>query len=267
MPKLLTSGLPLETTMGVAKVPFIATETPGAPKELGLTVATILQCVPMVNIPSFGTCTSLANPMTASVDPGGTRRTDARRVRTGYVALAAAGGERRQQRGSVGPGRCQERVRLWRRGRSDEDRPGADLRDLIALSRWTSRPCGCRRAGSDRELPSRSKNRRGCIDLRLARREAGRPLSNFRRAAECGSSRLSRTASRPIDVTVNFEAPEYVCLVKGTFQFDHGTGCLAGRGGGPGRLRRRYALHGRARAQPALRERSRAVQAIMARSS
>ena len=64
MRKFLTTGCILECTMGVGRAPFIADEMPGAPKELGLTVATILACKPMANIPTFGLCNSQANPAT-----------------------------------------------------------------------------------------------------------------------------------------------------------------------------------------------------------
>lgn len=66
MRKFLTTGCLLECSMGIGKAPFIADELPGAPKESGLTVATIVQCKPMMNIPTFGMCNSLANPITAA---------------------------------------------------------------------------------------------------------------------------------------------------------------------------------------------------------
>jgi hypothetical protein len=66
MPQFLTTGTVLECSMGAAPVPFIADELPGAPKETGLTCATIIQMVPMKNVMTFGMCKSLANPTVAS---------------------------------------------------------------------------------------------------------------------------------------------------------------------------------------------------------
>ena len=67
MPQLLTTGCLLECTMGLTPAPFVADELPGAPAELGMTVGTIAQFVPMKNIPSFGTCKSPMNPTTATL--------------------------------------------------------------------------------------------------------------------------------------------------------------------------------------------------------
>lgn len=66
MPQFLTTATLLECNMGMAPIPFVADELPGAPKEMGLTAATIVQFVPMKNIMPFGMCKSLANPTVAS---------------------------------------------------------------------------------------------------------------------------------------------------------------------------------------------------------
>ena len=66
MPQFLTTASMLECSMGAAPVPFVADDLPGAPKETGLTCATIIQFVPMKNIMTFGMCKSMLNPAVAS---------------------------------------------------------------------------------------------------------------------------------------------------------------------------------------------------------
>jgi hypothetical protein len=67
VPDLMTTGCLLECTMGLTPAPFKADELPGAPKELGMTAATIVQIIPGHNIPIFGMCMSPMNPTTASL--------------------------------------------------------------------------------------------------------------------------------------------------------------------------------------------------------
>jgi hypothetical protein len=62
MPEFLTTATMLECNMGAAPTPFIADELPGAPKEAGLTAATIIQIAPGKNIVPFVMCKSMANP-------------------------------------------------------------------------------------------------------------------------------------------------------------------------------------------------------------
>lgn len=62
MSEFLTTGTLIECNMGVLKIPFIADDLPGAPKENGLPVATMTQVVTGKNIASFGMCNSIANP-------------------------------------------------------------------------------------------------------------------------------------------------------------------------------------------------------------
>lgn len=66
MPQFLTTATLLECTMGAAPVPFVADELPGAPKEMGLTCATMIQFIPMKNVMPFGMCKSMANPTVAA---------------------------------------------------------------------------------------------------------------------------------------------------------------------------------------------------------
>lgn len=66
MPQFLTASAMLECSMGAAPTPFAADPLPAAPKENGLTAATIVQIVPGKNITPFGLCRSMANPTVAS---------------------------------------------------------------------------------------------------------------------------------------------------------------------------------------------------------
>jgi Domain of unknown function (DUF4280) len=66
MAEFLTTGALLQCSMGVAPSAFVADQLPGAPSEMGMTVATIVQFVAMKNIMPFGMCNSLANPTVAS---------------------------------------------------------------------------------------------------------------------------------------------------------------------------------------------------------
>ncbi|MBF6612892.1 MAG: DUF4280 domain-containing protein [Chloroflexi bacterium] len=66
MPQQVTTGAMLQCSFGVA--PSVITAIPkGAPVMVGGPLAaTIMDNLPMGNIPSFGMCTSIANPTVAS---------------------------------------------------------------------------------------------------------------------------------------------------------------------------------------------------------
>jgi len=66
MPALLTTATMLECSMGAMPSPFMADPLPGAPREMGMEAATIVQMVPGKNVMPFGMCKSMANPTVAS---------------------------------------------------------------------------------------------------------------------------------------------------------------------------------------------------------
>lgn len=67
MSEYLTTGCMMACTFGLTPAPFVALELPGKDAVLGaLTVATIEEIVPILNIPPFGMCSSLANPEVAA---------------------------------------------------------------------------------------------------------------------------------------------------------------------------------------------------------
>ena len=63
MPELLTTGCALTCSFGLTPSVFIADELPAAPVvNEAFAAATIVQIVPIMNIPPFGMCSSPANP-------------------------------------------------------------------------------------------------------------------------------------------------------------------------------------------------------------
>jgi hypothetical protein len=63
VPELLTCGSMLACNMGAAPAPLIVPPMPGKPLVANMPVASILDMVPLDNIPTFGMCKSLANPV------------------------------------------------------------------------------------------------------------------------------------------------------------------------------------------------------------
>jgi hypothetical protein len=67
MPQPLVTGTMLQCSFGAAPSVFNALPKPGVPMDLGaLPCATIEEIAPIVNIPPFGMCNSMANPTVAS---------------------------------------------------------------------------------------------------------------------------------------------------------------------------------------------------------
>jgi hypothetical protein len=63
MPEFLTSDSILQCNHGEAPMPFQTLPLPGKPMVLGgMVIATLTDTVPMLNIPSFVMCNSMANP-------------------------------------------------------------------------------------------------------------------------------------------------------------------------------------------------------------
>ncbi len=62
MPEFLTTGCMLTCSFGMAPGVFQALEIPGKPVVTGMTVATMVEIIPLENIPDFVMCTSEANP-------------------------------------------------------------------------------------------------------------------------------------------------------------------------------------------------------------
>lgn len=65
MPPLVVSGAQMMCSFGVAPSALIAIPK-GPPVQSGAPAATIMDNIPMANIPPFGMCTSLSNPTVAS---------------------------------------------------------------------------------------------------------------------------------------------------------------------------------------------------------
>lgn len=63
MAELLTSGSLLSCNMGGAPAPLVVAPIPGKPLIGGMPVASILDNIPLNNIPSFGMCKSEVNPV------------------------------------------------------------------------------------------------------------------------------------------------------------------------------------------------------------
>ena len=67
MPLPLVTGTLLKCSMGLAPTVFTSTPLPGLPLVNGaLPAATVDQFLPMMNIPPFGMCQSMANPQVAA---------------------------------------------------------------------------------------------------------------------------------------------------------------------------------------------------------
>ena len=64
MAQLVTAGAVMMCSFGVAPVPLAV--LPANRTNAGAPAATIADCIPMTNIPTFGVCSSLANPTVAS---------------------------------------------------------------------------------------------------------------------------------------------------------------------------------------------------------
>jgi hypothetical protein len=64
MPQLVSLGAVLSCNFGTEPMPMIV--PPGTVLEEAMPAATIMDFVPLENIPSFGMCTSLANPEVAA---------------------------------------------------------------------------------------------------------------------------------------------------------------------------------------------------------
>ena len=64
MPQLVTAGAMMMCTFGVA--PAVLSVLPTNKTMAGAPAATIMENVPMLNIPTFGMCMSIANPTVAS---------------------------------------------------------------------------------------------------------------------------------------------------------------------------------------------------------
>src|SRR5258706_14705013 len=64
MPQLVTAGAAMTCSFGVA--PSALVVLPANKTMVGAPAATIADCIPMVNIPTFGMCSSIANPTVAS---------------------------------------------------------------------------------------------------------------------------------------------------------------------------------------------------------
>lgn len=63
MPELLTTGCPLSCSFGLTPSVFVATEMPGKPVvNEAFAAATIVEIVPIANVPPFGMCSSEMNP-------------------------------------------------------------------------------------------------------------------------------------------------------------------------------------------------------------
>jgi hypothetical protein len=62
VPELLTCGSMLACNMGAAPAPLIVPPMPGKPLVANMPVASILDMVPLTNIPTFGMCKSMLNP-------------------------------------------------------------------------------------------------------------------------------------------------------------------------------------------------------------
>lgn len=67
MTQAVTSGAMLMCPMGLAPAPLTVVPKGQPVMFESQLAATITDCVPLVNIPSFGVCKSLANPTTASL--------------------------------------------------------------------------------------------------------------------------------------------------------------------------------------------------------
>jgi hypothetical protein len=65
MPPLVTAGAMLECSFGLAPAALAVIPT-GTPVTSGTPAANVMSNAPMVNIPTFGMCTSLANPQVAA---------------------------------------------------------------------------------------------------------------------------------------------------------------------------------------------------------
>jgi hypothetical protein len=66
MPELLTTGCMLTCSFGASPAPFDALELPGKPVVDGFPAAAIDEIVPLLNVPSFVMCKSVANPEVAA---------------------------------------------------------------------------------------------------------------------------------------------------------------------------------------------------------
>lgn len=67
MAEFLTSGCVLKCSFGAAPAPFNTLPVPGKPAFMeGLDGALMTDIVPLLNIPTFGMCRSLANPEVAA---------------------------------------------------------------------------------------------------------------------------------------------------------------------------------------------------------
>lgn len=67
MAEFLTTGCLLKCSFGAAPAPFDTLPVPGKPAFMeGLEGALITDIVPLLNIPTFGMCSSLANPEVAA---------------------------------------------------------------------------------------------------------------------------------------------------------------------------------------------------------
>jgi hypothetical protein len=62
VPELLTCGSMLACNMGAAPAPLVVPPLPGKPLVDGMPVASILDMIPLSNIPTFGMCKSMLNP-------------------------------------------------------------------------------------------------------------------------------------------------------------------------------------------------------------
>jgi hypothetical protein len=66
MPPVVVEGAMMECTFGVAPAPLNCAAPPTMVLASGLPTANIMHFIPLDNIPTFGMCSSLANPEVAS---------------------------------------------------------------------------------------------------------------------------------------------------------------------------------------------------------
>ena len=127
MPQLVSLGAVLSCSFGTVPMPMIVTpETPVF--EDALPAATIMDFIPLENIPSFGLCTSSRQSRSGGGDRGGGRRADADAVRPRHhLALVPRRADRTDGGVSGFVHRLDVHVRLARRDYDRRARPANRL--------------------------------------------------------------------------------------------------------------------------------------------
>jgi hypothetical protein len=65
-PPLVVNGAPLVCSLGTTPSALVVTPSPTAPRGTGQQLAVVTDTKPLTNVPSFGMCTSPANPAVQS---------------------------------------------------------------------------------------------------------------------------------------------------------------------------------------------------------